>query len=121
MSNILLWFGRLLPIPRGAIAGGRSNRRGVTYGFNAQADVRAVNLTYSGGSAHFDVEFQEDGTALRGLRLPLQAITMCQTFFCNCRCTPFGRERGRDQRILENFKGSIAALPKWAGGWRHHH
>jgi UDP-N-acetylmuramate--alanine ligase len=54
-----------------SLVGRISDRRVVTYGFNAQADVRAVNLTYSGGSAHFDVEFQEDATAIRGLRLPM--------------------------------------------------
>ena len=54
-----------------ALVGRISDRRVVTYGFNAQADVRAVNLTYSGGSAHFDVEFQEDGSAIREVRLPM--------------------------------------------------
>jgi len=27
----------------------------MTYGFNAQADVRAVNLSYENGAAYFDV------------------------------------------------------------------
>ena len=37
------------------LVGRITDRRVRTYGFNAQADVRAVNLTYKGGVAHFDV------------------------------------------------------------------
>ncbi|NNL17708.1 MAG: UDP-N-acetylmuramate--L-alanine ligase, partial [Boseongicola sp.] len=38
-----------------ALVGRITDRRVVTYGFNSQADVRAVNLHYRGGKAHFDI------------------------------------------------------------------
>ena len=47
-----------------------TDRRVKTYGFNAQADVRAVNLTYVKGSVHFDVALR-DGTAIVDCRLPM--------------------------------------------------
>ncbi|SLN39801.1 UDP-N-acetylmuramate--L-alanine ligase [Roseisalinus antarcticus] len=48
-----------------------SDRRVVTFGFNAQADVRAVNLTYAGGVAHFDVALQAEGQVIEGCSLPM--------------------------------------------------
>ena len=44
-----------------ALVGRITDRRIVTFGFNAQADVRAINLTYSNGVAHFDVALQGEG------------------------------------------------------------
>ena len=44
-----------------ALVGRITDRRVVTFGFNAQADVRAVNLTYDAGVAHFDVALQAEG------------------------------------------------------------
>lgn len=40
------------------LVGRVTDRRVVTFGFNAQADVRAVNLRYENGAAHFDVALQ---------------------------------------------------------------
>ena len=54
-----------------SLVGRVTDRRVVTYGFNAQADVRAVNLTYKGGMAHFDVVFQGDDEAIEGVTLPM--------------------------------------------------
>ncbi len=54
-----------------ALVGRVTDRRVVTYGFNAQADVRAVNLRYVKGVAHFDVLFQTEGTSLEGCTLPM--------------------------------------------------
>ncbi|WGW03311.1 UDP-N-acetylmuramate--L-alanine ligase [Tropicibacter oceani] len=54
-----------------ALVGRVTDRRVVTYGFNAQADVRAVNLRYVKGVAHFDIEFQQDGVTLEGCTLPM--------------------------------------------------
>ena len=44
-----------------ALVGKVTDRRVVTFGFNAQADVRAINLTYDNGVAHFDVALQGEG------------------------------------------------------------
>jgi UDP-N-acetylmuramate--alanine ligase len=51
------------------------DRRVITYGLNPQADVRAVNISYSQGCSHFDVVFHDRRLAseitLAGLHLPM--------------------------------------------------
>ena len=54
-----------------ALVGRLTDRRVVTYGFNAQADVRAINLTYQAGVAHFDVALQAEGLLIEGCELPM--------------------------------------------------
>ncbi len=53
-----------------SLVGRVTDRRVVTFGFNAQADVRATNLTYKRGVAHFDIEFS-DGVLIEGCTLPM--------------------------------------------------
>ena len=53
------------------LVGKVTDRRVVTYGFNAQADVRAVNLTYQKGVAHFDIALQAEGDVIEGCTLPM--------------------------------------------------
>ncbi len=54
-----------------SLVGKITDRRVVTYGFNAQADVRAVNLSYKGGQAHFDVALQNEDQMIEGCVLPM--------------------------------------------------
>ena len=54
-----------------SLVGKISDRRVVTFGFNAQADVRAVNLSYKAGVAHFDVALQAEGKMIEGCELPM--------------------------------------------------
>ncbi|EAQ46214.1 UDP-N-acetylmuramate--L-alanine ligase [Roseobacter sp. MED193] len=54
-----------------ALVGRITDRRVVTYGFNAQADVRATNLTYKAGVAHFDIHLQAEGQVIEGCSLPM--------------------------------------------------
>ncbi len=56
-----------------ALVGRVTDRRVVTFGFNAQADVRAVNLSYDNGVAHFDVALQSEGPGvmIEGMTLPM--------------------------------------------------
>ncbi|OIQ32286.1 MAG: UDP-N-acetylmuramate--L-alanine ligase [Alphaproteobacteria bacterium MedPE-SWcel] len=54
-----------------ALVGRISDRRVVTYGFNAQADVRATNLTYKAGIAHFDIHLQAEEQVIEGCSLPM--------------------------------------------------
>ena len=54
-----------------ALVGRITDRRVVTYGFNAQADVRAVNLRYEKGVAHFDIALQADEMVITGCTLPM--------------------------------------------------
>ncbi|MGK7755522.1 MULTISPECIES: UDP-N-acetylmuramate--L-alanine ligase [unclassified Roseovarius] len=53
------------------LVGKISDRRVITFGFNAQADVRAMNLTYEAGVAHFDVALQAEGKVIEGCTLPM--------------------------------------------------
>ncbi|SEN58567.1 UDP-N-acetylmuramate--L-alanine ligase [Gemmobacter aquatilis] len=61
-----------------ALVGRVTDRRIVTFGFNAQADVRALNLRYENGTAHFDVALQGEGldeagnpSLIEGCTLPM--------------------------------------------------
>ena len=53
-----------------SLVGRITDRRVVTYGFNAQADVRAINLFYSEGISHFDVALW-DGQIISDCKLPM--------------------------------------------------
>lgn len=56
-----------------ALVGKVADRRIVTFGFNAQADVRAVNLRFEKGSALFDVLLNNEGegSKIEGCVLPM--------------------------------------------------
>ncbi|MEZ5770281.1 MAG: UDP-N-acetylmuramate--L-alanine ligase [Defluviimonas denitrificans] len=54
-----------------ALVGRITDRRVVTFGFNTQADVRAVNLTYTGGVAHFDIVLAAEDQVIEGCALPM--------------------------------------------------
>ncbi|MBF9034505.1 UDP-N-acetylmuramate--L-alanine ligase [Rhodobacterales bacterium HKCCE2091] len=54
-----------------ALVGRITDRRVLTFGFNAQADVRAVNLRYERGTAHFDVALQSEDKVIEGCELPM--------------------------------------------------
>ncbi len=54
-----------------ALVGRVTDRRIVTFGFNAQADVRAQNLTYENGVAHFDIALQSEDALIEGCTLPM--------------------------------------------------
>ncbi|GGO31601.1 UDP-N-acetylmuramate--L-alanine ligase [Gemmobacter aquaticus] len=56
-----------------ALVGRVTDRRVVTFGFNAQADVRAVNLKFDNGKAHFDILLQGEGegSKIEGCTLPM--------------------------------------------------
>ncbi len=53
------------------LVGKITDRRIVTFGFNAQADVRAINLHYKAGVAHFDIALQNDDMVIEGCALPM--------------------------------------------------
>ena len=58
-----------------AMVGRITDRRMITYGFNAQADARAVNVSFSEGASHFDMVFTDRRKGieerLEGLSLPM--------------------------------------------------
>jgi UDP-N-acetylmuramate--alanine ligase len=53
------------------LVGKITDRRVVTFGFNTQADVRAINLTYKKGVAHFDIALQQDDIVIKDCSLPM--------------------------------------------------
>jgi UDP-N-acetylmuramate--alanine ligase len=54
-----------------SLVGRITDRRVITFGFNAQADVRAINLHYRGGTAHFDIALQAEDQVIEGCTLPM--------------------------------------------------
>ena len=54
-----------------SLVGKITDRRVITYGFNAQADVRALNLRYVSGVAHFDIGLQLEDIVIEGCSLPM--------------------------------------------------
>ena len=54
-----------------SLVGRITDRRVITYGFNAQADVRALNLRYVSGVAHFDIALQAEDKLIEGCSLPM--------------------------------------------------
>lgn len=54
-----------------SLVGRLTDRRVVTFGFNAQADVRAVGLRYANGAAFFDIALQSEDTVIEGCTLPM--------------------------------------------------
>ncbi len=56
-----------------ALVGKVTDRRVVTYGFNAQADLRAVNLRFENGKSIFDILLQneEEGSKIESCELPM--------------------------------------------------
>ena len=54
-----------------ALVGKITDRRVVTFGFNAQADVRAINLRFESGVAHFDIALQGEGLMIENCTLPM--------------------------------------------------
>jgi UDP-N-acetylmuramate--alanine ligase len=54
-----------------ALVGKVSDRLIITYGFNAQADVRAVNVNFMDGVSYFDVLLQKENITLERLSLPM--------------------------------------------------
>ncbi len=54
-----------------SLVGRITDRRIITYGFNAQADVRALNLRYEGGVAYFDIALQTEDIVIADCSLPM--------------------------------------------------
>ena len=80
-----------------ALVGKISDRRVITYGFNAQADIRAKNLTYKGGSARFDVDLQEEGVSINNCCLPMPGDhNVSNALSAIAVAHPFGYERRSD-------------------------
>ncbi len=88
-----------------ALVGRVTDRRVVTFGFNAQADVRAVNLTYERGVAHFDIELA-DGVLIEGCQLPMPGDhNVSNALAAVAVARHLGMKSVEIKEALENFKG----------------
>ena len=89
-----------------ALVGRINDRRVVTYGFNAQADVRALNLTYENGVAHFDVALRADNKKITGLSLPMPGDhNVLNALSAIAVARHLGMKGAEIREALANFKG----------------
>ncbi|NRB01210.1 MAG: UDP-N-acetylmuramate--L-alanine ligase [Rhodobacteraceae bacterium] len=100
-----------------ALVGKISDRRVVTYGFNAQADVRAVNLRYERGVAHFDVAIQSDEMVIEGCTLPMPGDhNISNALAAVAVARHLGIKAADIRESLANFKGVNRRFTK-VGEW----
>jgi len=89
-----------------ALVGRISDRRVVTYGFNAQADVRAGNLRYQNGVAHFDVYLRGDDQRINGMTLPMPGDhNVLNALSAIAVARHLGMKSSEIREALANFKG----------------
>ena len=89
-----------------ALVGKISDRRVITYGFNAQADVRAVNLKYKVGVAHFDVELQAEERTIENCHLPMTGDhNVSNALAAIAVARHLGMKSSEIKEALANFKG----------------
>ncbi|WP_438960908.1 UDP-N-acetylmuramate--L-alanine ligase [Nereida sp.] len=89
-----------------SLVGKITDRRVVTYGFNAQADVRAVNLTYRNGAAYFDVALQGEDQMIEGCMLPMPGDhNVSNALAAVAVARHLGLKRDEIKSALEKFRG----------------
>ncbi|WP_413717187.1 UDP-N-acetylmuramate--L-alanine ligase [Silicimonas sp. MF1-12-2] len=89
-----------------ALVGRVTDRRVVTFGFNAQADVRAVNLRYEKGVAHFDVALSADEMVIEGCALPMPGDhNVSNALAAVAVARHLGMKGSEIREALANFKG----------------
>jgi len=89
-----------------ALVGRVTDRRIVTYGFNAQADVRAGNLRYDNGVAYFDVFLRGDDQLINGLSLPMPGDhNVLNALSAIAVARHLGMKAAEIRSALANFKG----------------
>ena len=89
-----------------SLVGKITDRRVVTYGFNAQAGVRAVNLTYRNGAAYFDVALQGEDQMIEGCMLPMPGDhNVSNALAAVAVARHLGLKRDEIKSALENFRG----------------
>ncbi len=87
-----------------------TDRKTITYGFNPQADVRAINIRAEADGTYFDVDFREkQGIELReikGLHLPMAGLHNVQNSLAAISvAVKLGASDGDIQKGLSQFKG----------------
>ena len=88
------------------LVGKITDRRVTTFGFNAQADIRAQNLTYENGVAHFDIALQAEGKLIEGCTLPMPGNhNVSNALSAVAVARHLGMSRVAIREALANFKG----------------
>jgi UDP-N-acetylmuramate--alanine ligase len=88
------------------LVGRVTDRRIVTYGFNAQADVRAINLHYVKGIAKFDIALQTEDRVIEGCSLPMPGDHNASNALAAVAVSHhLGMSDDDIRSALENFKG----------------
>lgn len=87
-----------------------SDRKIVTYGISPQADVRAINLKFEKGGAHFDVEITDRksgaGRLITDLRLPMPGQhNVLNSLAAVCVASEMGIADDILRRALNGFSG----------------
>ncbi|MDE3080236.1 MAG: UDP-N-acetylmuramate--L-alanine ligase [Paracoccaceae bacterium] len=89
-----------------ALVGRVTDRRIVTFGFNAQADVRGLNLTFSGGVARFDVALRNEDAVIEGCSLPMPGVhNVSNALGAIAVARHLGMKREEIREALANFAG----------------
>ena len=89
-----------------ALVGRITDRRVVTYGFNRQADVRAENLRYERGIAHFDIALGREEQAIEGCTLPMPGDhNVSNALAAVAVARHLGMKRDEIREALATFKG----------------
>jgi len=89
-----------------ALVGRITDRRVTTFGFNAQADVRAVNLTYKAGVAQFDIALRAEDAVIEGCTLPMPGDhNVSNALAAVAVARHLGMKRDEIRAALAGFKG----------------
>ena len=104
-----------------ALVGRVRDRRVATFGFNAQADIRAENLSYKGGVAHFDIALRAEGTRIDGCTLPMPGDhNVSNALAAVAVARHLGMKRDEIRAALAAFRrGQPALHPRGRGAWGH--
>ena len=89
-----------------ALVGRVTDRRVRTFGFNAQADVRAVNLRYENGVAHFDIAIRGEDGLIEDCTLPMPGDhNVSNALAAVAVARHLGIKREEIRAALSSFKG----------------
>jgi UDP-N-acetylmuramate--alanine ligase len=96
-----------------AMIGRIEDRRLVTYGFNPQADLRAVNVRFAGGGSHFDVVIAD---RRKGSEIRLENVTLPMPGEHNVQnalaAICVARELGVDERTIREALAGFAGVKR---------
>ena len=83
-----------------------SDRQIKTFGLNAQADIRAINLNYDEGRAHFDIKFQKENYTITDCILPMPGdYNVSNALGAVAVAHHLGVENNKIREALASFKG----------------